>query len=264
MGTYRKRPVEIQAHRWFANGDHPDDYSRDHASPDGTVWTAQQRYDQGAEGDVVRYYRHPPVDPNTGEISASDNAITLGQLRHCDTPTRFRRVDCEHLMHDHGWIDTLEGGHTVCPGDWIITGVQGEHYPCKDHIFTETYEPAGSAALNQGRTITEPAYSALTDACRDYVDAYMSDGDDAELPEAADKVRRALHGDDPYDPDNPVWRDLLAGENRVLDEAKLLVGDAPHWQSWEHAHARVGLLRMAVNDLKAVETRLGLDDEEDS
>lgn len=39
-----------------------------------------------------------------------------------------------------GWIDTLEGGHIVMPGDWIITGVKGEHYPCKPDIFEMTYE----------------------------------------------------------------------------------------------------------------------------
>lgn len=44
-------------------------------------------------------------------------------------------------MHNHGWIDTLEGGHIVCPGDWIITGVKGENYPCKPDIFEMTYEP---------------------------------------------------------------------------------------------------------------------------
>lgn len=41
-----------------------------------------------------------------------------------------------------GWVDTLEGGHIVTPGDWIITGVKGEHYPCKPDIFEMTYEPA--------------------------------------------------------------------------------------------------------------------------
>ena len=39
-----------------------------------------------------------------------------------------------------GWIETLEGGHIVTPGDWIITGVQGEKYPCKPGIFEKTYE----------------------------------------------------------------------------------------------------------------------------
>lgn len=41
---------------------------------------------------------------------------------------------------NYGWIKTLEGGHVVTPGDWIITGVHGEHYPCKPDIFEKTYE----------------------------------------------------------------------------------------------------------------------------
>ena len=41
---------------------------------------------------------------------------------------------------DRGIIQTLEGDHEVCPGDWIITGVKGEHYPCKPDIFEMTYE----------------------------------------------------------------------------------------------------------------------------
>jgi hypothetical protein len=40
-----------------------------------------------------------------------------------------------------GYIETLEGRHHVIAGDWIITGVAGEKYPCKDHIFKATYEP---------------------------------------------------------------------------------------------------------------------------
>ena len=47
---------------------------------------------------------------------------------------------CDRQMTAHGWIDTLEGGHVVCPGDWIITGVAGERYPCKPDIFEQTYE----------------------------------------------------------------------------------------------------------------------------
>jgi len=50
---------------------------------------------------------------------------------------------CEHCgkkKSEHGWIRTLEGGHIVCPGDWIIKGVMGEFYPCKPDIFKMTYE----------------------------------------------------------------------------------------------------------------------------
>ena len=69
------------------------------------------------EGKIVRYYRNPYV-------RGTD---------HC--------TKCGEEFHIHGWIDTLEGGHIVCPGDWVITGVQGEHYPCKPDIFAATYEP---------------------------------------------------------------------------------------------------------------------------
>ena len=41
------------------------------------------------------------------------------------------------VMH----IATLEGVMTANPGDWIITGVNGEQYPCKPDIFEKTYEP---------------------------------------------------------------------------------------------------------------------------
>ena len=37
-------------------------------------------------------------------------------------------------------IFTLEGKMHACIGDFIIKGVQGEHYPCKPEIFEATYE----------------------------------------------------------------------------------------------------------------------------
>ena len=40
------------------------------------------------------------------------------------------------------YIPTLEGEHIVSYGDWIITGVKGEQYPCKPDIFEMTYDPA--------------------------------------------------------------------------------------------------------------------------
>ena len=38
-------------------------------------------------------------------------------------------------------IQTLEGVMHANVGDWIITGVNGEKYPCKPDIFKKTYEP---------------------------------------------------------------------------------------------------------------------------
>ncbi len=38
-------------------------------------------------------------------------------------------------------IPTLEGTMRAHSGDWIIRGIHGEFYPCKDDIFRKTYEP---------------------------------------------------------------------------------------------------------------------------
>lgn len=45
------------------------------------------------------------------------------------------QTDKEMIIH------TLEGDHHASVGDWIITGVKGEQYPCKPDIFEQTYEP---------------------------------------------------------------------------------------------------------------------------
>ena len=60
-------------------------------------------------------------------------AVMHSVKTHCDV--------CGVSLLDHGWVKTLEGGHIVCPGDWIIKGVKGEFYPCKPDIFEATYEP---------------------------------------------------------------------------------------------------------------------------
>ena len=37
-------------------------------------------------------------------------------------------------------VQTLEGPLRASPGDWIITGIRGEQYPCKPDVFERTYE----------------------------------------------------------------------------------------------------------------------------
>lgn len=50
---------------------------------------------------------------------------------------------CASSLDGKYWIQTREGPLIVSPGDWIITGVKGERYPCKPDVFAATYEPAG-------------------------------------------------------------------------------------------------------------------------
>lgn len=105
---YRKKPITVDATQWFRNGDHPDDGN--------DVFIGGEFAGEKCEGLVVRYFRNPGI---TGTTICSI---------------------CKRIMHVHGFIETLEGGHIVCPGDWIITGVNGEYYPCKPGIFEKTYE----------------------------------------------------------------------------------------------------------------------------
>jgi hypothetical protein len=107
---FRKKPVEVEAAVWFKNGDHPLDRCETFDSEKGPF--------QG-EGKVVRYYRRPEPEFD-------------GQ-RPCP--------HCNHIMYLHGWIDVPQDGRVVCPGDWIITGDDGQFYPCKPDIFEQTYEP---------------------------------------------------------------------------------------------------------------------------
>jgi hypothetical protein len=134
---WRKKPVVVTASQWFKNGDHPQDYAETtHGFENGELraFSGEYRKARDWEGGVVRYYRHPDV---------------LGSSA-CE--------QCGKTHQVHGWIDTLEQGHRVCPGDWIITGVKGERYPCKPDIFAATYERASlpsAAASGEASAVQE-------------------------------------------------------------------------------------------------------------
>jgi len=44
------------------------------------------------------------------------------------------------INYDTLSIPTLEGDMSAKSGDWIIKGIAGEFYPCKNDIFVQTYE----------------------------------------------------------------------------------------------------------------------------
>ena len=96
MSKFRKKPVVIEAHQWFKNGDHPKDNREEFTGSDGKPFMG--------EGKVVRYYRTPDLDGQTA-------------CQHCGD-----------IMQNHGWIDPLsqprsedqdefDPGNVICPGD---------------------------------------------------------------------------------------------------------------------------------------------------
>lgn len=65
------------------------------------------------------------------------NRAIIDWTRDSDTPAFMGDMEGDHqTLH----IRTLEGDHKVTPGDWVIRGVHGEHYPCKPDIFKKTYD----------------------------------------------------------------------------------------------------------------------------
>ena len=76
----------------------------------------------------MKYRKKPIVIEATQFMENSVDGWPLGVYKDSEKSTGYA-------------IDTLEGAYTVTPGDWIITGIKGEKYPCKPDIFEATYEP---------------------------------------------------------------------------------------------------------------------------
>lgn len=84
---------------------------------------------------MPKFRKKPVVIEATqyGEWLSADECRALGMsFREGGSP-----------LNPGGWgVETLEGFMRANQGDWIITGVAGERYPCADAIFQATYEPA--------------------------------------------------------------------------------------------------------------------------
>ena len=64
-----------------------------------------------------------------GTFTGSKGYIVRSSYKECDNTVLL--------------INTLEGDMRASIGDYIIKGIQGEFYPCKEDIFKETYEEVG-------------------------------------------------------------------------------------------------------------------------
>lgn len=77
--------------------------------------------------DAVQFHG---TEPHIDGVCINTECIEMKRYRSMDDNAGFI------MPHIH----TLEGIHIVSEGDWIITGVKGERYPCKPDIFEMTYE----------------------------------------------------------------------------------------------------------------------------
>lgn len=78
------------------------------------------------------------LNPLTVETIFEQLAMTTRKYRKKPVVIEAYQTDKEMIIH------TLEGDMKASVGDYIITGVNGEQYPCKPDIFEKTYEPVGN------------------------------------------------------------------------------------------------------------------------
>lgn len=108
MKKYRKKPVVIEA----------------------------SIFQWGMEDGLIRYNEYIPKDALNypEDMRMSDT----GYLQKYGPEFRDRG-----FKEGENWvpyIETLEGKMRIGEGDFIITGIKGERYPCKPDIFQATYE----------------------------------------------------------------------------------------------------------------------------
>ena len=100
------------------------------------------------------------MDPRLWAAVTSPNSAMAHLIRYREegrtTMPQFRKkpVVIEAVRQSGAFVThTMEGTLEGQPGDWLITGVQGEQYPCSDAVFRKTYEPADEqAAAYEGWT----------------------------------------------------------------------------------------------------------------
>lgn len=80
----------------------------------------------------MRFRKKPIVIEAVQWFAPGDHAAVVADPR---SPTGFAIRTPENTVVKH----------EVTPGDWIITGIKGEFYPCKPDVFVATYEPADEA-----------------------------------------------------------------------------------------------------------------------
>ena len=87
---------------------------------------------------MAKFRKKPVVIEATQWFKHGDHPMVFPVLAH--GPNDEHWSPGPGIPTEFGWISTLEGIMHVTAGDWIITGVKGEHYPCKPDIFSMTYE----------------------------------------------------------------------------------------------------------------------------
>lgn len=102
-------------------------------------------------------YRKKPVVIDAVQWTGKNHREMFDFLTENTFKEESMTVDRDHFYIDHNKVEggliikTLEGEHLATIGDYIIRGVQGEYYPCKEDIFHQTYERAEDSIVSPSK-----------------------------------------------------------------------------------------------------------------
>lgn len=95
------------------------------------------------EPNTERTFRKKPVNIKAiefDELVAYGIANGAAVIDGMPWSFKYKGHPVTHENNDCYLIPTLEGTMKFNRGEWLITGVAGEIYPCKPNIFSATYE----------------------------------------------------------------------------------------------------------------------------
>ena len=76
----------------------------------------------------------------TGSVSSTIFIYGLVNKTDIKSAEQANKIIAECERNGGININTLEDIMLVSKGDWVIKGIKGEFYPCKQDIFDATYE----------------------------------------------------------------------------------------------------------------------------
>jgi hypothetical protein len=91
-------------------------------------------------------YKKKPVIIDAVQWTGKNHREMFDFLTQDTFSAEAMKVTGDHFYIDHSKVEggliikTLEGEHLATIGDYIIRGVKGEYYPCKEDIFHQSYE----------------------------------------------------------------------------------------------------------------------------
>jgi hypothetical protein len=89
-------------------------------------------------------WRKAPVEVDAIQLRDDNSQAVARFTSGSTTNAALARADRDRYNRVYVEIYTLEGTMRANEGDWIIRGVKGELYPCRDDIFRMTYEPVST------------------------------------------------------------------------------------------------------------------------